>query len=94
MQIKTKDGWQELHVRDRPKQLSGQMILDVAWEPESLAFKEAMNASAGCRRTLFRASECAPEQLFWVLLSRIPDVRRGKPTFTCMLLTPADWCVP
>lgn len=91
MQVKTSDGWQDLRVLVRPKHLCGQTTLDVIWDPESPAFREAMNASQECRQTLFRAGELAPEQLFWVLLSRIPDVRYGSPDTTKILLTPVGW---
>lgn len=34
MQVKTSDGWHELHVSVRPEHLCGQMTLDVIWHPE------------------------------------------------------------
>lgn len=91
MQVKTKDGWHELHVTVKPEHLCGQMTLDVIWEPMSHAFREAMNASEGRRQALFRANEQAPEQLFWVLFSRVRDVRTGRPDTSRMLLTPPGW---
>lgn len=91
MQVKASDRWHDLHVSVIPKHLCGQMTLDVIWDPESPAFKEAMNASQENRQALFRANELSPEQSFWVLLSRIPDVRYGKPDTTKMLLTPVGW---
>lgn len=93
MQVKTSDGWHDLRVIVRPKHLWGQMTLDVVWDPESPAFREAMNASAERRQAIFRAGDLAPEQLFWVLVSRVPDVRYGSPDTTRMLLTPTGWRV-
>ena len=91
MQVKTSDGWHELHMSVKPKPLHGQMTLDVSWAPESPAFREAMSASEERRQALFRSGELEPEQLFWVLLSRVPDVRVGRPDTSKMLLTPVGW---
>lgn len=91
MQINAGNGWHELRVYRRPLELVGQMRLDVIWDEDDPGFQMAMRASNDRGQAWFRTGTVGRGQSFWVLLSRVPDVRSGRPDTTSMLLTPMGW---
>lgn len=93
MQINAGNGWHELKVLRRPLELVEQVRLDVIWNEDDPGFQIAMRVSDDRGRALFRIGPAGRCQRFWVLLSRVPDVRYGRPDTTRMLLTPTGWRV-
>lgn len=91
MQINAGDGWHELHVCTKPGVLFGQMKIDVIWNDDDPGFRAAMDVSDKRGQAQFRMGVAGAVQSFWVLLSRVPDVRHGLPDTTKMLLTPIGW---